>query len=111
LLKIKSSFGDIKEGSMGINELLKEKRDEILRIAAKHGARKIRVFGSVARGEADEKSDIDFLVEMEPGRTLLDMGGLLMDLRELLGRDVDVVTERGLKERIRDRVLREAVAV
>ena len=96
---------------MGINELLKEKREEILRIAAKHGARNMRVFGSVARAEADEKSDIDFLVEMEPGRTLLDMGGLLMDLRELLGRDVDVVTERGLKERIRDRVLREAVAV
>ena len=96
---------------MGIEELLKEKREEILRIATQHGARNIRVFGSVARGEADEKSDIDFLVEMEPGRTLLDMGGLLMDLRELLGRDVDVVTERGLKERIRDRVLREAVAV
>jgi predicted nucleotidyltransferase len=96
---------------MGINELLKQKREEILRIAAKHGARNIRVFGSVARGEGDEKSDIDFLVEMEAGRSLLDMGGLLMDLRELLGRDVDVVTERGLKERIRDRVLREAVAV
>ena len=96
---------------MGIEELLKEKREEILLVAAKHGARKIRVFGSVARGEADEKSDIDFLVEMEPGRTLLDMGGLLMDLRELLGHDVDVVTERGLKERIRERVLREAVAV
>jgi len=96
---------------MGIEELLKEKREEILRIATQHGARNIRVFGSVARGEADEKSDIDFLVEMEPGRTLLDMGGLLMDLRELLGHDVDVVTERGLKERIRDRVLREAVAV
>jgi hypothetical protein len=111
LLKVKSGFGNLKEGSMGIEELLKEKREEILRIATQHGARNIRVFGSVARGEADEKSDIDFLVEMEPGRTLLDMGGLLMDLRELLGHDVDVVTERGLKERIRDRVLREAVAV
>jgi hypothetical protein len=111
LLKIKSSFGDIKEGSMGINELLKEKRDEILRIAAKHGARNIRVFGSVARGEGDEKSDIDFLVEMEAGRSLLDMGGLLMDLRQLLGREVDIVTEQGLKKRIRDRVLRQAVAI
>ena len=96
---------------MGTNELLKEKRDEILRIAAKHGARNIRVFGSVARGEGDEKSDIDFLVEMEAGRSLLDMGGLLMDLRQLLGREVDIVTEQGLKKRIRDRVLRQAVAI
>jgi predicted nucleotidyltransferase len=96
---------------MGINELLKEKRDEILRIAAKHGARNIRVFGSVARGEGDEKSDIDFLVEMEAGRSLLDMGGLLMDLRQLLGREVDIVTEQGLKKRIRDWVLRQAVAI
>jgi hypothetical protein len=96
---------------MGINELLKDKREEILSIAAKHGARNIRVIGSVARGEADEKSDIDFLVEMEPGRTLLDMGGLLMDLRQFLGREVDIVTEKGLKKRIRDRVLLEAVAI
>jgi predicted nucleotidyltransferase len=63
---------------MGIDDILKAKRDEILCIAAKHGARNVRVFGSVARGEADEKSDVDFLVEMEPGRTLLDMGGLLL---------------------------------
>lgn len=96
---------------MGIDELLGGKRDEILRVAARHGARRVRVFGSVARGEADEKSDIDFLVELEPGRTLFDLGGLLMDLRDLLGRDVDVVTERGLKTRIRTRVLQEAVAL
>ncbi len=96
---------------MGIDELLKEKREDILRIAQKHGARKVRVFGSVARGEADQKSDIDFLVEMEPGRSLLDLGGLLIDLQELLGRKVDVVTEHGLKSRIRARVLREAVAL
>ena len=94
---------------MGIAELLAEKREEIIAIAAKHGARNVRVFGSVARGEADEKSDIDFLVEMEPGRSLLDMGGLLMDLRELLDRDVDIVSSRGLRPRIRDRVLNEAV--
>lgn len=94
---------------MGIDELLKIKREEILRIAAKHGARNVRVFGSVARGEADEQSDVDFLVEMEPGRSLFDMGGLLMDLGELLNREVDIVTERGLKQRIRDSVLREAV--
>jgi predicted nucleotidyltransferase len=71
--------------------------------------RAVRVFGSVARGEADEQSDIDFLVELEPGRTLLDLGGLQYDLEQLLGRRVDVVTERGLKPRIRERVLREAV--
>lgn len=94
---------------MGIDELLKNKREEILRLATRHGARHVRVFGSVARGEADEQSDVDFLVEMEPGRNLLDMGGLLMDLRELLGRRVDVITERGLRPRIRARVLREAV--
>ncbi len=96
---------------MGTEELLRKKRDEIRRLAAEHGARRIRVFGSVARGEADERSDIDFLVEMEPGRTLLDMGGLLMDLRDLLGREVDIVTEEGLKPRLRERVLREAVPV
>jgi len=96
---------------MKIDTLLKEKRDEILRIAAKHGARNVRVFGSVARGDSDEKSDVDLLVDMEPGRTLLDMGGLLMDLQELLGCEVDVITENGLKERIRERVLREAVAL
>ena len=96
---------------MGVDELLKEKREEILKIAAKHGALNVRVFGSVARGEADPESDIDLLVDMEPGRSLLDLGGLLMDLRELLGREVDVVTERGLKPRIRARVLREAVVL
>jgi uncharacterized protein len=85
-----------------------EKRNEILKIAAKHGACNVRIFGSVARGEARIDSDVDFLVDMEPGRTLFDMGGLLMDLRDLLGREVDVVTEHGLKARIRDRVLKEA---
>ena len=84
------------------------KKKDILEIAAKYGARNIRIFGSVARGEARADSDVDFLVDMEPGRTLFDMGGLLMDLRDLLGLEVDVVTERGLKPRIRDRVLKEA---
>lgn len=85
-----------------------EKKQEILKIAAEHGARNVRVFGSVVRGEARADSDVDFLVDMEPGRTLFDMGGLLMDLRDLLGREVDVITEQGLKPRIRDRVLKEA---
>ena len=93
---------------MDIAELLASKKDEILRIAAKHGARIVRVFGSVARGEARPDSDVDFLVDMEPGRTLFDQGGLLMDLRDLLNVQVDVVTEDGLKSRIRERVLKEA---
>ena len=96
---------------MRLDELLKEKRDEVLRFAAKYGARNIRVFGSVARGEADEKSDIDFLVEMEPGTSLLDLGGLQYELETLLRCRVDVVTERGLKRRIRERVLQEAMPI
>ncbi len=96
---------------MTVEQLLKEKREEILRVCAKYGAHNVRVFGSVARGEADEASDLDFLVELEPGRSLLDLGGLQYELEQLLGRRVDVVTERGLKARIRDRVLREAVPV
>ena len=94
---------------MTINELLESKREEILQIAAKRGARNVRVFGSAARGQADEASDIDILVDLEPGRSLLDLGGLWSELNELLGRNVDVVTEKGLRERIRDRVLKEAV--
>ncbi|MCM8749380.1 nucleotidyltransferase family protein [Thermomicrobiaceae bacterium CFH 74404] len=99
------------EGTVGMQpeELLKEKREEILRLAAKYGARKVRVFGSVARGEADEESDIDLLVEFEPGRSLLDHAGLWLELQELLGCKVDVVSERGIKPRIRERILREAV--
>ncbi len=90
---------------------LRERREEILRIADKHGAHTVRIFGSVARGEEDEASDIDLLVDMEADRSLLDLGGLLMDLQDLLGCRVDVVTEKGLRERIRARVLKEAVAL
>jgi hypothetical protein len=90
---------------------LSERREEVLRLAAKYGARHVRVFGSVARGEADAASDIDFLVEMEPGRSLLDLGGLQAELEILMDRPVDVVTEKGLKRRIRARVLAEALAV
>jgi uncharacterized protein len=93
---------------MDLNQLLQEKREAILQLAAKHGARNVRVFGSVARHEANEQSDIDFLVDMEPGRSLMDQGGLLMDLRELLGREVDVVTEKGLYWLLRRRILKEA---
>jgi predicted nucleotidyltransferase len=101
----------IGESVMEIDERLGSRREDILRIAATHGAIRVRVFGSVARGDADENSDIDFLVDMEPGRTLFDLGGLPMDLRDLLGREVDVVAEPGLKARFRHRVVQEAIAL
>jgi len=94
---------------MSTDVTVRSRRDEILRLAAKHGARNVRVFGSVARGQAGPDSDLDLLVDLDPGRSLLDLGGLLMELQDLLGRRVDVVTEVGLRQRIRDRVLREAV--
>ena len=94
---------------MDIAEVLRTKRQQVLQIALRHGAHHVRVFGSVARGDAQPDSDIDFLVEMEPGRSLLDIGGLVMELQQLLGHSVDVVTERGLKSRIRARVLAEAI--
>ncbi|MEK7402401.1 MAG: nucleotidyltransferase family protein [Gemmatimonadota bacterium] len=86
-------------------------RNAVLRLAAKYGATDVRVFGSVARGEADNSSDIDFVVRMSPGRSLFDLGALLMDLRDLLGPRVDIVTERGLRPRMREQVLRDAVPV
>jgi predicted nucleotidyltransferase len=75
----------------------------------KNGAFNVRIFGSIARGEATETSDIDLLVDMEPGRSLLDVGGLLMDLRDLLGCKVDIVTTKGLKKSIKEAVLKEAI--
>ena len=93
---------------MGIDELLKEKRQDILRLAARHGAYNVRVFGSVVRGEAGPDSDVDFLVELEPDKSLFDLGALLMDLQALLECEVDVVTEQGLHWYIRDRVVQEA---
>jgi uncharacterized protein len=94
---------------MNIKQILQEKREEILAITAKHGAYNVRVFGSVARGDATEDSDVDFLVEIEPDRNLLDRIALMQDLEELLGRKVDVVKIENLYERIRDRVLEEAI--
>jgi hypothetical protein len=96
---------------MALAALLVQKRQDVLRIAGRYGARRVRVFGSVARGEADAQSDVDFVVDLEPGRSLLDLGGMQFELEALLGCPVDVVTERGLKPRIRERVLREAVPV
>jgi hypothetical protein len=92
-----------------LRELLEGKREEILRIARAHGARNVRVFGSAARGDADETSDVDFLVEFEPGTSLLQHGAMIAELEELLGRKVDVAPEKTLRERARERVLREAV--
>ena len=96
---------------MTLSELLQQKREEILHICAKYGARNVRVFGSVARGEADEQSDVDLLVEMDPGRSLFDLGGLQYELEHLLGRKVDVVTEKGLYWLLRRRILKEARAL
>jgi len=96
---------------MPLEELVQVKRSDILRTAAKYGALNVRVFGSVARGNADEQSDLDLLVDMEAGRSLFDMGGLLTELEEILGCSVDIVTEEGLRERIRERILREAVVL
>lgn len=81
----------------------------MLRLAAKHGARNVRVFGSVARGDVRPDSNIDLLVELEPGRSLFDLGGLLFDVQALLGVDVDLVTENGLRPRVRAQVLQEAI--
>ena len=94
---------------MDLRQLLQEKRDEILRIAAAHRASNVRVFGSAVRGDADQTSDVDFLVEFEPGTSLLQHGAMIAALEELLGRKVDVAPEKTLKELLRDRVLREAV--
>jgi predicted nucleotidyltransferase len=88
---------------------VRARRREILAAATCHGARNVRIFGSVARGEAGPKSDLDVLVDMEPGRSLLDLGHLLMDLQDLLGCKVDVVTKKALHWYIRDEVLAEAV--
>ena len=93
---------------MTLLEQVQSKREDILRLAARRGARNVRLFGSVARNEAGPDSDVDFLVDLEPGRSLLDLGGLLMDLQKLMGCKVDVVTETGLRPRLRPRVLREA---
>lgn len=94
---------------MDLRDELKEKREEILEIAARRGARNVRVFGSVARGEADEQSDIDLLVTFDPGTGLLQYMALIRELREFLGRRVDVADDGGLHPWVRERVLGEAV--
>ncbi len=90
-------------------DITEDKRRVILAIAARHGARNVRVFGSVARGEATGDSDLDLLVEMETGRTFLDLVGFWQDLEDLLGTRVDVLTDGGISPHLRDRILAEAV--
>jgi predicted nucleotidyltransferase len=102
---------DKRQAGLGIPDLLQEKREDILRLARARKAYNVRVFGSVARGEATDTSDIDFLVTFEPDYTLWDHIGLMQDLAELLGRAVDVSTDATLKERLRERVVQEAVSL
>ncbi|MDO8873634.1 MAG: nucleotidyltransferase family protein [Methanoregula sp.] len=99
------------ETDTDIYDIIIRKRPEILSLAQRRGARNVRIFGSVARNEARPDSDIDLLIDLDPDRSLLDVGGLAMDLSELLDHPVDVVTEAGLRERIRARVLSEARAL
>ncbi len=92
---------------MGIPEIIQDRKEQILALAAKYGASNVRIFGSVANGTADEKSDIDFLVDLEKGRSLSDLGGLLMDLPGLFNRKVFVTTENGLHWYVKESVLSE----
>ena len=96
---------------MASSKILQDKREEILRIAGAHGARNVRVFGSVSRGEAGTESDVDLLVKLEPGRSLLDLIAIKQELEDLLGREVDVVTEDAVSPYIREQVLKEAVSL
>lgn len=91
--------------------LLEEYRDAVLRIAARHGATNVRLFGSVARGQGGAGSDLDVLVSMAPGRSLLDLIALGDELELLLGRPVDVVSERGISPYLRKQILAEAIAL
>jgi uncharacterized protein len=94
---------------MMLEQLLHEKRDDIKRIAARHGAYNLRVFGSVARGEARPESDIDLLIDVGPTTSSWFPAGLILDLEDLLGRRVEVITEKALNPELRDHVLREAI--
>ena len=96
---------------MDLDRVLKERREEILRIAAGHGARDVRVFGSLARGETGPDSDLDILVKLDPGRSLLDIIAIKQDLEDLIGCEVDVVTEAAISPYIREEVLRESVSL
>jgi len=97
------------ENAMITKDDLGNRRDEIIAVAKRHGAFDVRLFGSVARGDATDASDVDFIVRFEPGRSLLDHGGLMDELEELLGVRVDVVSEKGMRDRFRTHVMSEVV--
>ncbi len=88
---------------------LRQTREQILQVAARHGAGNVRVFGSLARGESSATSDLDFLVDMAPDRTLMDLGGLLVERQETLRQPVDVATEAMLRPKVREQALRDVV--
>ena len=90
-------------------QFIQQKRDAILEIAKRYGASDVRIFGSVARGDNSDGSDLDLIVHFDPGRSLLDHGGLVMDLREFLGIKVDVIDDEGMRPRFRDHVMKEAI--
>ena len=92
-------------------EELKEKRRQIFAVAKRHGARRIRVFGSLAKGESRRDSDVDFLIELEPGRTLLDVVAIKQDLEDLLQRQVDVVTEDAVSPYLKDEIVTQAISL
>jgi predicted nucleotidyltransferase len=92
-------------------EELKEKREKILAIARRHGARRVQVFGSLVRGETRKDSDVDFLIELEPGRTLLDVIAIKQDLEDLLQSKVDVVTKSAVSPYIRDEIVSQAISL
>ena len=99
----------VKGNGMIDQQIIQAKRPEILEIAQRYGARDIRIFGSVARGDQTETSDLDLIVRFDTGRTLFDQGGLLMELQDLLGVKVDIISERGMRPRFREQVMKEAV--
>jgi predicted nucleotidyltransferase len=94
---------------MSLLDKVRSRREAILELAARYGVRRVRIFGSVARGEAGPQSDVDVLVDFEPGRSLLDQVGFEQDLEALLGRRVEVVAEGGISPYLEDRILREAI--
>lgn len=101
-------MADNKDSQIRLDALLARERDEILRIAAHYGATDVRLFGSAARGESGDDSDVDFLVRMEPGRSVFDLAGLTVDLEALLGRPVDVMPDDGIYWLLRRQILKEA---
>ena len=96
---------------MTLSEVIRQKRPDMLHVAAHYGARDVRIFGSLARGEARPDSDVDLLITLEPGRSLLDLIALKQDLEDLLGCRVDVVTDAAVSPYLRERVLKDAVAL